>query len=57
MSPSPCLSEAQLLQLMASALATDAVTAVNAHLDGCRACRELAAALAQLESSKPSPPA
>jgi tetratricopeptide (TPR) repeat protein len=47
----PCLNEARLLQLMEGALTGEEVAEVNAHLDGCSACRELAAAIARLETS------
>jgi tetratricopeptide (TPR) repeat protein len=54
MLPEPCLTEARLLQLMEGTLASEALAQVNAHLDTCRACRELAAAIARAESSEPS---
>jgi tetratricopeptide (TPR) repeat protein len=54
MPPGPCIDEARLLLLMEGALASEEVGEVNTHLDGCRACRELAAALARMESAKPS---
>jgi tetratricopeptide (TPR) repeat protein len=47
----PCLNEARLLQLMEGTLTAGEVAEVNAHLDGCAACRELAAAIARLETS------
>ncbi|MFP2911597.1 serine/threonine-protein kinase [Pyxidicoccus sp. 3LFB2] len=47
----PCLNEARLLQLMEGDLTGGEVGEVNAHLDGCSACRALAAAIARLETS------
>ncbi len=53
--PSPCLDENTLLALGSAGLSPAEREAAEQHLDGCDACRELLAALGQLDSAVAAP--